>query len=97
LHDLMFNALKVNLPRQTLNANSVKGGLYLWCRLNGGIKCKPLLELAARRDLLFASGSLFYPDEAGDGEMRLCFTSAPRAKIEVGIKRLAECIALMRA
>lgn len=40
-----------------------------------------------------ASGEVFYADSgAGRHEFRLCFTSVPAAKIEVGIKRLAEAV-----
>jgi len=46
------------------------------------------LQRAIRAGVVFANGEIFYADEAGAGELRLCFASQPPDKIEEGIKRL---------
>ncbi|MDQ1591516.1 MAG: hypothetical protein QOG71_2143, partial [Pyrinomonadaceae bacterium] len=46
-------------------------------------------EQAIRAGVVFANGEIFYADEAGAHELRLCFASQTADKIEEGIKRLA--------
>jgi DNA-binding transcriptional MocR family regulator len=52
-------------------------------------KGRQLLQRAIRAGVVFANGEIFYADEAGTSELRLCFASRPPDKIEEGIKRLA--------
>ena len=44
----------------------------------------------------FVPGPAFYPDPAGDSELRLCFTSVLPSTIDESVKRLARCVGEVR-
>ena len=44
----------------------------------------------------FGAGPAFYPDPAGDSELRLCFTSVLPSTMEESVKRLARCVGEVR-
>jgi DNA-binding transcriptional MocR family regulator len=48
-----------------------------------------LLERAVAAGVAFVAGPAFYPDPAGDSELRLCFTSVLPAAIDQSIRTLA--------
>jgi 2-aminoadipate transaminase len=85
----MAAALERHLPARLLNYARPKGGLYFWCRLGHGMRGRQLLQGAIAAGVVFANGEIFYADEAGAHELRLCFASQTADKIEEGIKRLA--------
>lgn len=87
--DLMAAALERYLPARLLTYARPKGGLYFWCRLGHGMRARQLLQQAIASGVVFANGEIFYADEAGAHELRLCFASQRADKIEEGIKRLA--------
>jgi 2-aminoadipate transaminase len=87
--DRMSDALARHLPAKLLTYAHPKGGLYFWCRLGHGLKGRQLLQGAMAEGVVFANGEIFYADEAGAHELRLCFASQTPDKIEEGIKRLA--------
>ena len=68
----------------------------LWCRLGAGLSATALHERALASGVTFVPGPAFYPDPAGDSELRLCFTSVLPATVEESIKRLARCIGEVR-
>jgi DNA-binding transcriptional MocR family regulator len=55
-----------------------------------------LHERALAAGVTFIAGPAFYPDPAGDSELRLCFTSVLPAAAEESIKRLARCVGEVR-
>lgn len=80
-----------------LQANRPSGGIYLWCRLNEGIRVRDLLPEAAREGVVFAPGESFHVDAAsgrGRFDIRLNFTLPTEPEIDEGIRRLG--IALHR-
>ncbi|HEY0083431.1 MAG TPA: PLP-dependent aminotransferase family protein [Pyrinomonadaceae bacterium] len=87
--DRMSAALARHFPAKTLSFARPKGGLYFWCRLGHGLKGRQLLQRAMTPGVAFANGEIFYADEAGAHELRLCFASQTGDRIEEGIKRLA--------
>src|SRR3712207_3756779 len=87
--DRMSDALARHLPARLLTYAHPKGGLYFWCRLGQGLKGRQLLQRAMAEGVVFANGEIFYADEAGAHELRLCFASQTPDRIEEGIKRLA--------
>ncbi|MGH2558662.1 MAG: PLP-dependent aminotransferase family protein [Thermomicrobiales bacterium] len=91
-HDLMFAALRRHLPPGALTCAPVQGGLYLWCRLAPGLDARELLQAATAAGVVFVTGDLFYPDGNGAQELRLCFSCAPPAAIEEGVRRLGSVI-----
>jgi len=68
------------------------GGLYLWCRLAAGINSRALLERTLTSGVAFIAGHAFYPDPAGESELRLCFSSVTPEAGSEAIRRLAACL-----
>jgi DNA-binding transcriptional MocR family regulator len=94
--DRMLDALQRYGGGQ-ITANRPDGGIYLWCRLNEGIRVRDLLPEAAREGVAFAPGESFHVDAAsgrGRFDVRLNFTLPNDAEIDEGIRRL--CIAIDR-
>lgn len=69
------------------------GGLYLWCRLAPGLSANALLDRALASGVAFVAGTAFYPDPAGDSDLRLCFTSVLPSQMEESTRKLGGCIA----
>lgn len=91
--NVMKRALEQHVPARSLAFSFPLGGLHLWCRLQNGVASPQLFRLSLSKGVALASGGVFYADSgAGRHEFRLCFTSVPAEKIEVGIKRLAEAL-----
>ena len=91
--NVMKSALEQHMPARSLAFNSPLGGLHLWCRLLNGVASPQLFQLSLSKGVALVGGEVFYADSgAGRHEFRLCFTSVPAGKIEVGVKRLAEAI-----
>ena len=91
--NVMKTALERHMPARSVVFTSPLGGLHLWCRLQNGVRSQQVLRLALSKGVALASGEVFYADSgAGRHEFRLCFTSVPTGKIEVGIERLAEAV-----
>lgn len=92
--DRMLSALQ----RHTGNliaANRPDGGIYLWCRLNEGIRVRDLLPEAAREGVAFAPGESFHVDAAtgrGRFDIRLNFTLPTDDEIDEGVRRLGVAI-----
>jgi DNA-binding transcriptional MocR family regulator len=86
---LMIAAIQRYIPAGTLRFGRPHGGLYLWCRLAPGLSATSLLERAIAAGVAFVAGPAFYPDPAGDAELRLCFTSVLPSAIEQSIRTLA--------
>lgn len=94
--DRMLQALRRDAG-ELITANRPDGGIYLWCRLNEGIRVRDLLPEAAREGVVFAPGESFHVDAAsgrGRFDIRLNFTLPTDAEIDDGVHRLS--IALRR-
>ena len=50
---------------------------------------RALLDRALAAGVTFVAGPAFYPDPAGESELRLCFTSVLPATIDEAVRRLA--------
>jgi DNA-binding transcriptional MocR family regulator len=86
--DAMILALRQAFPKTRLNFSAPGGGLYLWCHLSSGPTGVDLNDLAIARGVVFAPGEFFYPEVAGEREIRLCFAGSTVAKIRDGADRL---------
>jgi 2-aminoadipate transaminase len=89
--DRMLEALRRHAG-EVMTANRPDGGIYLWCRLNEGIRVRDLLPEAAREGVVFAPGESFHVDAAsgrGRFDFRLNFTLPTDAEIDEGIRRLS--------
>jgi len=68
------------------------GGLYLWCRLIGRQKSSQVQTQAHAESLAFVRGESFYVDQAGDRELRLCFSCVPPGRADDVARRLMRAI-----
>jgi DNA-binding transcriptional MocR family regulator len=93
----MIAAIQRYVPAGALRFARPAGGLYLWCRLAPGSSASTLYERALGVGVAFVQGSAFYPDPAGDGELRLCFSGVLPSAIDESIRKLATCFAGQRS
>jgi DNA-binding transcriptional MocR family regulator len=56
-----------------------------------------LLAQAKAMGMVFASGEVFYCDEAGAHHLRLCFTSSKVERLEEGARRLGKALEMCAA
>jgi DNA-binding transcriptional MocR family regulator len=92
----MIGAIQKHMPPGSIRFARPQGGLYLWCRLGPGLSATALHERALAAGVTFVPGPAFYPDPAGDSELRLCFTNVLPSVAEEGIRRLARCVGEVR-
>jgi DNA-binding transcriptional MocR family regulator len=86
---MMVTAIQQHVPAGALRFARPHGGLYLWCRLAGGLSSRALQERALLDGVAFVAGHAFYPDPAGESELRLCFSSVLPSAIDDAVRRLA--------
>ncbi|MEP6914080.1 MAG: PLP-dependent aminotransferase family protein [Acidobacteriota bacterium] len=89
----MIAALQHHVPAGAVRFTRPQGGLYLWCRLAAGIGSRELLDPALANGVAFIAGDAFYPDLAGESELRLCFSSVMPDTIDDAVRRLAATLA----
>ena len=88
----MIAAIQRHMPPGSIRFARPAGGLYLWCRLGSGLSATALHDRALSNGVTFVPGPAFYPDPAGDAELRLCFTSVLPSTIDESVRRLARCV-----
>jgi 2-aminoadipate transaminase len=96
-HRAMVAALRRHMPAGALSHASITGGIFLWCRLHPAVDAERLLLESTRAGVSYAAGELFYADRARGHELRLCFSSAPAARIDEGVRRLAAAVRASRS
>ncbi len=89
----MLAAIQRHFPPGALRFARPQGGLYLWCRVAPDISTRSLLDRALAGGVAFVPGHAFYPDPAGDSELRLCFSSVLPSAMDDAIRRLAKALA----
>ncbi len=89
---MMVNAIQRHVPAGALRFPRPSGGLYLWCRLAANLSARALLDQALSAGVAFVAGHAFYPDPAGESELRLCFSSVLPNAIDDAVRRLAESL-----
>jgi len=89
-------AMQRHVPPGAIRASRPSGGLYLWCRLAPSLSATTLHDRALAAGVTFVPGPAFYPDPAGDSELRLCFTSILPSSVDEAIKRLGRCVGEVR-
>ncbi len=92
----MISAMQRHMPPGQVRFSRPSGGLYLWCRLSPGLSATTLHDAALAAGVTFVPGPKFYPDPAGDSELRVCFTSILPASVDEAVKRLARCVGEVR-
>ena len=88
----MLEAIQQHVPPGMLRFARPRGGLYLWCRVSRGINARALLQQALAQGVAFVPGDAFYPDPAGESELRLCFSSVRPPAIDEAVKKLATAL-----
>ncbi len=89
---MMVSSIQRHMPPGALRFARPQGGLYLWCRLAAGVSTRMLLDRALAAGVAFVPGHAFYPDPAGESELRLCFSSVLPAAIDDAVRRLASSL-----
>jgi 2-aminoadipate transaminase len=89
----MLASIQRHFPPGALQFARPQGGLYLWCRVAAHISTRALLERALAAGVAFVPGHAFYPDPAGDSELRICFSSVLPSAMDDAIRRLAKALA----
>jgi 2-aminoadipate transaminase len=88
----MVSAIQQHVRPGSLRLGRPTGGLYLWCRLAAGVSARALLDAAIRQGVAFVPGDAFYPDPAGESELRLCFSSVLPKAIDDAIRKFASSL-----
>ncbi|MNX74421.1 2-aminoadipate transaminase [compost metagenome] len=88
----LVQAIRQHLPAGTKYTEPT-GGMFVWVRMPGALSSEACLEAAVQRGVAFVPGAPFCVDGGGASSMRLNFSNVPPAKLEEGVKRLADAIA----
>ena len=87
--DAMVNAIKAHFNGD-IKCTKPEGGMFLWADLPDGMSSMKLFDAAVKKDVAFVPGFPFYCDDGGESTMRLNYSNADEASIDIGIKRLAD-------
>jgi hypothetical protein len=68
------------------------GGFSLLLTLPETVETRTLLDRAIERGVAFTPGEVFVADGTGERTLRLSFSSVPAARIDEGVRRLAEAV-----
>ena len=90
--DAMIGALERHGAGDKLQWSVPEGGLYLWCRLSGRLKTSQVESQARAESIAFVRGEAFYCDQAGERELRICFTSVAPSQADDVAKRIMRAI-----
>jgi 2-aminoadipate transaminase len=89
--NLMLEVIEECFPPEA-SVTHPEGGMFLWVTLPKGVSSMHLFEQAAKQNVAFVPGHPFYVDGGGDNTLRLNFSNSDEAKIEAGIRRLADAM-----
>lgn len=87
----MLSALERHAP-PALRWTRPEGGMFIWLTLPEDIDATALLSEAIAADIAFVPGGAFFTDGSGRNAMRLSFSLADEAQIEIGIYKLCALI-----
>lgn len=88
----MVAALEKHMPK-TVSFTRPQGGLFLWVELPRQIESVELLKKCLDRNVAFVPGDAFFPNGGVKNTLRLNYSNMPEARIEEGIRRIAEALA----
>lgn len=89
--DTLTSAIRNSLAHR-IGFRNPEGGYFVWCTLPDEIAQQQLISNAAKRNVDFAPGSLFYCKRQGQNHFRLGFTGLRPELIEEGIRRLSQAV-----
>ena len=87
----MLAALARHMP-DGVRWNEPSGGMFLWTELPAGMDATAVLARAIEQNVAFVPGAPFFAAAPVIESLRLAFVTVPPARIEEGVKRLAEVI-----
>jgi DNA-binding transcriptional MocR family regulator len=90
--DAMMSALERHGSTGKLQWTVPEGGLYLWCRLSGRLKASQVHAHALAESIAFVRGEAFYVDQAGEREIRICFSTVVPSCADDVAKRIVRAI-----
>src|SRR5262249_4384164 len=90
--DSMMSALERHGAAGKLQWSVPDAGLYLWCRLSGRHKAADVHTQAQAESIAFVRGEHFYVDQAGERELRVCFSCVPTGRADDVARRLMRAI-----
>ena len=88
---VMAQSLRSELG-DAIEFNQPQGGMFFWARLKGGRNANEFARRAIDKLVAFVPGAPFYANQPDLSTLRLSFATADAAKIEEGIKRLAQAL-----
>jgi DNA-binding transcriptional MocR family regulator len=92
---LLLAALRRRMP-EDVTWTEPQGGFSLLLTLPPGVTAAALLPVALERGVAFTPGPAFFLEGAGERTLRLAFSSVAAARIDEGVRRLAETIKAVR-
>lgn len=92
--DSLVKALQRHTPPGALRFVVPEGGLFLWCRLQPGVRARVVQEEALRKSVFLITGEPFYTDGSGDHELRLCFSARPPEAAAKAARIIGESVAV---
>jgi DNA-binding transcriptional MocR family regulator len=92
---LLLAALRRRMP-DGASWTEPHGGFSLLLTLPAGLDAAALLPAALERGVAFTPGAAFFVDGAGQQTLRLAFSAVAAARIDEGVRRLAEVIKAAR-
>jgi DNA-binding transcriptional MocR family regulator len=94
--DALAAALERHDSEGLLRWTMPEGGLYFWCRLGGRLQTAHVLAKALADSVTFVPGSAFYVDNAGERELRLCFSAVRAERADEVARRLVRAMMAAR-
>lgn len=88
---LLLRALERRMPAG-VTWTEPQGGFSLLVTLPGGVSASALLPHALERGVAFTPGPVFFVGGGGEGTLRLSFSAVAEARIDEGVRRLAEAV-----
>ena len=88
---LMLNALATHMPL-SVTWTRPRGGFYVWVTLPESMNSSLVFEKSLEKGAAFVIGSAFDPQGVRNNSFRLAFSHTPEARIEEGIRIIAEAV-----
>ena len=89
--DLLLAALRRRMPGD-VTWTEPQGGFSLLVTLPDGLDAVALLPRAVERGVAFTPGPAFFVEGGGQRTLRLSFSSVAAARIDEGVRRLADVV-----
>jgi DNA-binding transcriptional MocR family regulator len=89
--NVMLQAIERYFPEEA-RWTIPQGGLFLWVQLPDNVPIEAIRYQAMAKNVLFASGSVFFPNKQGYPAMRLSFSNPSESEIDLGISILGKLL-----